>query len=55
MWRLNDITKYCERSKCVKSLTQKDAKQFNTTANNTQLSKAMRYSQIVRKNEKWGV
>ena len=45
----NIIAKYCANSTCEKSLVQKDAKRADTSGNSTQISKAMRYSQYVRK------
>ena len=52
MWQikhLNDIAKYCEKAQCIKTQSQKEAKRFNTAGNDTQISKAMRYAQLVRK------
>lgn len=45
----NDITKYCA---CAndKVIVQKGNIRFNTSSNTTQLSKAMRYSQLVQQN-----
>ena len=45
----NDITKYCA---CAndKVIVQKENIRFNTSYNTTQLSKAMRYSQLVQQN-----
>jgi hypothetical protein len=45
----NIIAKYCAKSTCEKSLVQKDTKRADTSGNSTQISKAMRYSQYVRK------
>ena len=44
----NDITKYCAIARCLKDNAQKDLKRIDTTTNTTQISNAMRYSQIVR-------
>lgn len=46
MWSMN---KYCEKAQCIKIQSQKEAKRFNTAGNDTQISKAMRYAQLVRK------
>ena len=45
----NDISKYCA---CAndKVIVQKGNTLFNTSSNTTQLSKAMRYSQLIRQN-----
>ncbi len=45
----NDITKYCA-CKNDKVIVQKENTRFNTSSNTTQLSKAMRYSQLIRQN-----
>ena len=44
----NDLVRYCAGANCEKAQVQKDAKRFNNATNNTQISKAMRYSQYVR-------
>ena len=45
----NDLVKYCIAANCTKIEVQKNIKSFNTSENNTQITKAMRYSQLVRK------
>ena len=45
----NIIAKYCAKSTCENSLVQKGTKRADTSGNSTQISKAMRYSQYVRK------
>ncbi len=45
----NDLVKYCHTANCTKIEVQKNIKRFNTSENNTQITKAMRYSQLVRK------
>ena len=44
----NDITKYCAIATCMKDQAQKDLKRIDTSSNTTQISNAMRYSQLVR-------
>ncbi len=45
----NNIYKYCANAKCEKVQVQKDTFILNSTGNNTKISRAMRYSQIIRK------
>ncbi len=47
--KTNDITKYCAANN-VKVIVQKGNTRFNTSSNTTKLSKAMRYSQLIRQN-----
>lgn len=45
---LSNIVAYCQYQSQIKSLDQKGQKRFNTAGNDTQISRAMRYSQIIR-------
>jgi hypothetical protein len=47
---LSNIIAYCQYQSQIKSLAQKDTKRFNTADNQTQISRAMRFSQIIRNN-----
>lgn len=47
--KTNDITKYCAGNN-TQVIVQKGNTRFNTSSNTTQLSKAMRYSQLIRQN-----
>jgi hypothetical protein len=47
---LSNIIAYCQYQSQIKSLSQKDTKRFNTADNQTQISRAMRFSQIIRNN-----
>lgn len=44
-----DIIAFCKYQSQIKAQSQKENKKFNTFGNDTQISNAMRYSQIVRK------
>ena len=48
----NNIDKYCANAKCEKVQVQKDTFILNSTGNNTKISRAMRYSQIIRKHSR---
>lgn len=43
-----DIIAFCRYQSQIKAQSQKDNKKINTSGNDTQISNAMRYSQIVR-------
>jgi hypothetical protein len=43
-----DIIAFCRYQSQIKALSQKNNKKMNTSGNDTQISNAMRYSQIVR-------
>lgn len=47
---LSNIVAYCQYKSQIKSLDQKGGKRFNTAGNDTKISRAMQYSQIVRTN-----
>ena len=44
----NNIINYCKFQSLIKSLDQKGTGRMNTSGNETQISKAIRYSQYVR-------
>ncbi len=48
----NNLEQYCANANCEKIQVQKDTFILNSTGNNTKISRAMRYSQIIRKNSK---
>lgn len=43
-----NMINYCRFQSQLKSIVQKDNGKFNTSHNTTKISKAMRYSQLVR-------
>ena len=45
---MSNIIDYCRYESQHKALSQKGQKQFNTSGNDTQISKAMRTSQLIR-------
>jgi len=47
---LSNIVAYCQYKSQIKSFDQKGDKRFNTAGNDTKISRAMQYSQIVRTN-----
>jgi hypothetical protein len=45
---LSNIVSYCKYQSQIKALDQKGTKRFNTAGNQTQISRSMRYSQIIK-------
>ena len=45
---LSNIVSYCQYKSQLKTLDQKGQKQFNTAGNDTKITRAMRFSQIIR-------
>lgn len=45
----SNIINYCRFQSQIKAIVQKDNYKFNTAFNKTQLTKAMRYSQLTQK------
>lgn len=47
---MSNIVQYCRYQSQIKALDQKGSKQFNTSGNDTKISRAIRFSQIIRTN-----
>jgi hypothetical protein len=45
----SSLYNYCNKANCDKQISYQKDKQFNTSGNITQISNAMRYSQLVNK------